>query len=739
MKRLLLYFLMLLLLPVPVLAQQIEGNVLNEKGVAIENATLYNRRSGAHTHTNAKGIFILNQTRKNDTLQINFIGYENQLIIVSQPKLEVILREVPFELEQVMITPHRNPLKNIADINLNLNPVKSSQEVLRVVPGLFIGQHAGGGKAEQIFLRGFDIDHGTDINILVDGMPVNMVSHAHGQGYADLHFLIPETIEKIDFGKGPYYAERGNFTTAGYVEMHTFDKLDESSFSVEYGDFNSLRMVGLVDLVSDLAKHDAFLATEYSITDGPFETPQNFNRLNLMGKYRGWLTEHDKLSLQASVFNSQWDASGQIPLRAVNRELISRFGAIDDREGGKTGRINLAADHTHVLDNHSFIRNKIFYSRYEFDLYSNFTFFLEDPVHGDQIRQKEQRNIFGFESVLDRKLSWIENEHDFQAGVGVRKDEVLDNELSHTANRRELINNIKLGDINETNFYAFANAEFSLGKWMLNPAIRFDYFDFLYDDHLQTTYKPQAENKGIASPKFNISYSPSPYLQLYLKNGMGFHSNDTRVVVAQQGKKILPAAYGSDLGLVWKPISKLMVNSALWYLFLEQEFVYVGDAGIVEPSGKTERKGIDLGLKYQLFNWLFLDTELSYAHAQAVEEPKGADFIPLAPDFTAAGGMSFMHRKGISGSIRYRYMDDRPANEDNSVVAEGYFITDVSLNYSRKSLSYGVFIENLFNQEWMETQFEIESRLSFEERPVSEIHFTPGTPFFVKGKITYRF
>jgi hypothetical protein len=739
MKRILLRSLMLLLLPVPVLAQQMEGIVRNEKGAVIESATVYNRRSGTHTHTNAKGIFILNQTRKSDTLQINFIGYENQLILVNQPKLEVILKEVPFELKQVVISPHLKSLHSIADINLNLNPVKSSQEVLRIVPGLFIGQHAGGGKAEQIFLRGFDIDHGTDINIMVDGIPVNMVSHAHGQGYADLHFLIPETIEKIDFGKGPYYANRGNFTTAGYVELHTFDKLDESSFSLEYGDFNTLRTVGLIDLTSGLTKHDAYLASEYSLTDGPFESPQNFNRLNLMGKYSGWLTEKDKLNLQASVFKSRWDASGQIPLRAVNQELISRFGAIDDTEGGETGRANLAAELTHMVDDRFFIRNKLFFSHYDFELYSNFTFFLEDPANGDQIRQKEQRNIFGFESLLDRKLLWLERELDFQAGIGLRSDQVSGNELSRTANRKVTLENISLGNVHETNLYAFANAEFKLGKWLISPALRFDYFDFLYENQLLNRYTPQSENKGFISPKLNISYSPSPYLQFYLKNGIGFHSNDTRVVVAQEGEQILPAAYGSDLGLSWKPVSRLMINSALWYLFLEQEFVYVGDAGIVEPSGKTARKGVEIGLKYQLLNWLFLDTDLSYAHARAVEEPEGTDYIPLAPDFTAAGGLSFMHPKGISGSLRYRYMDDRPANEDNSVVATGYFITDLNVNYSRKSLTYSLSIENLFNQEWMETQFDTESRLSFEENPVSEIHFTPGTPFFLKGKITYRF
>ena len=336
-------------------------------------------------------------------------------------------------------------------MNLLTNPVRNSQEILRVVPGLFIGQHAGGGKAEQLFLRGFHIYHGTDISISADGMPVNMVSHAHGQGYADLHFLIPETIEKVDFGKGPYYAEKGNFSTAGYIDFKTYDKLDESILSLEYGDFNSLRMAGVFDIIQERGAHDTYFASEYYATDGPFESPQNFNRLNLMGKYTGWLTASNKLSMQASVFRSRWDASGQIPLRAVKQEQIGRFGAIDDTEGGETSRVNLTAELTRMLDDHSFIRSRVFYTYYDFELYSNFTFFLNDPVNGDQIRQKEERNILGFESVYEKSLSTQNLEVDVRTGIGLRNDAIANNELARTRNRHETLSFLSLGDVNETN------------------------------------------------------------------------------------------------------------------------------------------------------------------------------------------------------------------------------------------------------------------------------------------------
>ncbi|WP_017730574.1 TonB-dependent receptor [Nafulsella turpanensis] len=739
MKNTLLCTAILLLFCATAFAQEIEGRITDSKGDAIESAYIYNQRTGSHAHSNTKGLFILGQTITGDTLLLNLIGYKNRLVVVQDYPVEVVLQEAPFELEQVVITPELKSLNTISAVNLNLNPVKSSQEILRVVPGLVIGQHAGGGKAEQIFLRGFDIDHGTDISISADGIPVNMVSHAHGQGYADLHFLIPETIEKVDFGKGPYYADKGNFATAGYVNLQTYDKIDQSRVAVEYGDFNTLRAVGLLKLINGSPRHNAYLASEYYLTDGPFESPQNFNRLNLMAKYTGWVSAADKLSLQASLFQSRWDASGQIPLRAVESDLISRFGAIDDTEGGSTSRVNLLARLDHIIDPQTFVRNKLFFSAYDFKLYSNFTFFLNDPVFGDQIRQQENRSIYGVESEFNKRLDLLNTGADIKAGIGFRSDMVEDIELSHTLNRRTTLDAISLGDIIETNFYTYLDAEIELGEWLVNPAIRLDYFDFLYIDHLSLQYISQSENEVFASPKLNISYSPTPYLQLYLKNGIGFHSNDTRVVVARQGRQILPAAYGTDLGLNWKPSGRLLMNAALWHLFLEQEFVYVGDEGVVEPSGKTRRMGVDLGIHYQALNWLFFDTELSYAHARALEEDNGQNYIPLAPAFTASGGFSVTGKSGLNGGLRGRYLADRPANEDNSVVAEGYFVVDMNLSHTYRNFTYGLVIENLFNTEWNETQFNTETRLAYEEESVSEIHFTPGTPFFIKGRVALEF
>ena len=716
-------------------AQIQKGIVKDSIGNTIENAYITNIVSNTHAHTNEFGSFIIDKTNRGDVLLVSALGYKKQRFTVSSNTCEIVLDDDIYKLEEVVIQSKLSAMNVISKIDLQTSPVNSSQEILRKVPGLFIGQHAGGGKAEQIFLRGFDIDHGTDIAISVDGMPVNMVSHAHGQGYADLHFVIPDIIEKIDFGKGTYYANKGNFATAGYVAFQTKDKVENSKISIEAGQFNTLKTVGVFNLLDKNRNENAYLATEFILTDGPFDSPQNFSRINLFGKYTSIFSDNSKLSISGSRFTSKWDASGQIPQRLVDNGTISRFGAVDDTEGGNTSRTNVNVTLTKPIDENTFVKSNAFYSNYQFELYSNFTFFLEDPINGDQIRQKENRNIYGFNSEWNKRYT----NSLFQFGIGLRSDATKNTELSHTRGRYTTLETLKLGDIDETNGFSYINAEFNFGKLKINPAIRLDYFKFNYQDKLTPNFTTQSEDKVKFSPKLNFIYSVTNSFQLFIKSGLGFHSNDTRVVVAQTGKKILPTAFGADLGTIFKPISKLVLNAALWYLDLEQEFVYVGDAGIVEPSGKSRRLGFDLGLRYQLTDWLFFDTDVNYAHGRSIDEPKGQDYIPLAPDFTSTGGLSITKLNGFSGGIRYRYLKSRPANEDNSIEAKGYMISDINLNYDYKNITFGIAVENILNTKWNETQFATESRLQNESQSVEEIHFTPGTPFFMKAKIIYRF
>ena len=633
-------------------------------------------------------------------------------------------------LEEVTITKSLNHLNEVVKVDLQVNPVSSSQEVLRTVPGLFIAQHAGGGKAEQLFLRGFDLDHGTDIHISVDGMPVNMVTHAHGQGYADLHFLQPETIERIDFDKGPYHADKGDLATAGYVAFRTKDRMD-NEVSLEVGQYNTQRYRASLSLL-DSYEQSLYVSTSFLTSDGYFDAPQNFKRLNLMGKYTRW-GESSKTSVVLSHFNSNWNASGQIPERAVKAGTIGRFGALDDTEGGDTERTHLNILHTLSRENGASLNSNVWLSHYRFNLFSNFTFFLNDPVNGDQINQTESRLSGGANTDYTQPTAWGK----WQGGIGFRYDRIDNLALYHTVSRRR-IGTFALGDANESSLYGYVGANIERGKWTFNPSVRVDWFRFDYADRTQEAYTAPRRSKGIVSPKLNILYRPDHRTQFFLKLGKGFHSNDARVVVAEDGKKTLPAAYGADLGVLWKPLPNMVVNATAWWLRMEQEFVYVGDEAVVEASGRTERRGIDLGFRWEfLKNWYF-QADYTYSHARSMDEPKGEDYVPLAPVHTFVTGLNF-RRKGLTANVRCRFLGDRPANEDNSLTARGYFVTDLNASYSWKNLTAGFIVENLFGTEWNEAQFATETLLKGETTPVTEIHFTPGTPFNARGFVTLRF
>ncbi len=681
-------------------------------------------------------------------LVASHIGYKTAIIPVEVKEniistIAINMRKSDLDLSEIRINSKRTPgLSTLGQVDIMLRPVNTSQDILRIVPGVFIAQHAGGGKAEQIFLRGFDIDHGTDISITADGIPVNMVSHAHGQGYADLHFLIPETIERAAFEMGPYSTDKGNLATAGFVDFKTRDFLAHNSIKLEAGQFNTQRVSGLLKLFNkETAQHKQqfYIASEYFHNDGYFESPQNFHRFNIMGKYNVWFGNQSQLTVTASSFDSRWDASGQIPGRAVRNGMITRFGSIDDSEGGNTGRTNFSVRFSKQLKNNWKLTELLYYSRYHFNLHSNFTFFLEDSVNGDQIKQRESRNIFGSTTTAS-KTGMIGNKKVVtEIGAGFRLDDITGSELSRAV-RRQFISFIQKGDIREGNVFIYADQQVELtNKFSLDAGLRYDYFRFAYKNVLATETGFRYQTRGIVSPKLSFNYSPSGNVKLFLNNGIGFHSNDTRVVLSNEAKDILPKVYGTDLGIILKSLKHLVLKTTLWHLYSEQEFVYVGDAGIVEPGGRTRRMGLDLSARYQLNNWLFADIDVNLTRARSIDALKGEDDVPLAPSFTSIGGLTAKLKTGFSGSLRYRFIDDRPASEDNSVKAPGYFIADAVLNYHLKKFECFVSIENIFNREWNEAQFATESRLQMEAAPVTEIHYTPGTPRFLKAGISFNF
>lgn len=682
-------------------------------------------------------------------IELSHLGFQPQILrqIVQDDqtafvKIELAASEV--SLSEVVVSSVRaHDQQLISNLDIKLRPITNSQEILRMVPGLFIGQHAGGGKAEQIFLRGFDLDHGTDIRLTVDGMPVNMVSHAHGQGYADLHFVIPELVEGVDFKKGPYNAEKGNFTTAGWVDFRTKNALDRSFVKLEAGQYDSYRAVAGIDLLGQKGRdknQSAYIGSEYSFTNSYFDHPQDFNRLNLIGKYHGHIWPNTNLTLTASTFWSKWNHSGQIPDRAYESGEIGFYGSVDPTEGGETSRTNFNAQFVTATAKNYIVKNQFFYSRYNFELYSNFTFFLADSINGDQIRQKERRDLFGYNGSISKHFFLGKSQWTTTFGLQYRHDLTHGTELSHTKDRDITLQRNQYGHVNELNAGAYVDELIQVNERLtVNAGLRLDFFRSQYTDLLVQPVNAKQARDAIFSPKLNFYYTFSPSLQLYLNSGKGFHSNDARVVVPKTGKQILPGAYGSDLGLILKPMPKLLINVAAWYLWLEQEFVYVGDAGVIEPSGKSRRQGLDVSIRYQLTKMLFMDADVSSAKPRAIGVLEGMNYLPLAPLFSSTGGFSVKIPNGLSGSLRYRYMANRPANDDNSIVAKGYFVTDAQLNYTKQKYSVGLSVQNLLNTRWKETQFDTESRLKGEAAPVEEIHFTPGTPFFARLSCTLFF
>ena len=669
--------------------------------------------------------------------------------------------------------------KSIRKFDLNIRPIHTAQDMLQLAPGLIVTQHAGGGKAEQIFLRGFDADHGTDVAISTDGIPVNMVSHGHGQGYADLHYVMPELVESIDLFKGPYFARHGNFSTAGSIMFRTKDYIDENTVKIEGGEFNTQKVTGLFQMPGSGEYQSAYFGAQFYNTDGPVEREQNFQRSNLFGKFHTHLNETNELTFSVNSFSSAWDASGQIPQRAVDNGLITRFGTIDDLEGGQTGRQNLNLTYTVIREDNSQFFIQPYFSRYNFKLFSNFTFFLDDPENGDMIEQTDDRTLLGLNTEYQFKRSIRSMQSTTTLGSGFRSDDIAVS-LWHSPNRRRLTQRVDSGII-ERNLFLWVQEELVVNsKLRLQLGLRGDYFTFNVEDHLDALSDasitlPHASGyaqQAMLNPKFNLVYSPLHSTDIFLNFGTGFHSNDARDVVIEQtisdlervfsrqglhdtqinerlaqlnfdpahsGIRTLPRAIGAEIGTRHQFWNRLSIGIAGWWLELDEELVFVGDAGETEISGKSRRIGIDIEGRAQLLSWLWVDTDVNLSSGKFVDEPSDANEIPLAPRMTSTGGLTAAHPSGFGANLRYRHIGDRPANEDSSVTAEGYTLVNIGLSYAFGPFKYFATVENLFDVDWNEAQFDTESRLGNETSPVSEIHFTPGNPRNIQAGISYQF
>ena len=631
-------------------------------------------------------------------------------------------------------------------------------DILRQVPGLMVSQHAGGGKSDQYFIRGFDADHGTDIAIYADGVPVNMPSHGHGQGYADTHFLIPETIDSVDVHKGPYSARFGDFYTAGAMELKTIDKVDGPTLWISGGvplagpkalEQYNRRIVGMAS--PELRTNDkSIVAVELGDTDGPFENPQHFRQGNALAKWQG-SAGPGELHLEANWYEAKWNASGQVPESAVTSGLIDQFGSLDPSEGGDTSRATGQLAYT-VRDSHGGAWTAMAYlMSYRFRLYSDFTLYARDPVHGDEIEQTDARTTYGLDLEYERHIAPGELDTWLTIGAQTRNDDV-ENALYHDASRVRLADCFELGanPCNHTmdrirNFGAYAEATVHVAPHVhVLPGIRWDQFVWDVDDLNPATATDPATQTGgtagkaIASPKLSVEVEATDKLDVFANSGYGFHSNDARGNVAVGGAGSLARALGAEAGVRTSYVPHTRFSADFWYLHLDSELVWNGDEGGTDPSGPTERYGVDLEGAYNPFSWLRLDANASLAHSQFVQNAGNGNALALAPKLMGQGGITYIHPL-FSVALRGRGIADRPGNDANTLTAKGYFIFDlIASTQPTKKLGINLTINNLFNQTWREAQFADTSAITPTSPAIEQMHFTPGIPLTATVTASYQ-
>ncbi|HEX3178941.1 MAG TPA: TonB-dependent receptor plug domain-containing protein [Methylomirabilota bacterium] len=621
--------------------------------------------------------------------------------------------------------------------DFELRPQGRPADVLRLIPGLIINQHQGGGKAEQYLIRGFDADHGTDLAIFVDGVPVNLRSHAHGQGYADLHFLIPETVRAVDVLKGPYFAEYGDFDTAGVVRLITRDYVDENTLEVAGGSFNTQRYLALLSPTRDALK--TFVAMEGYRNDGPFDHPNGYLRFNVFAKASTDLTEDMRLSVWASFYHAEWHGSGEVPARAVRAGLIDRFGSIDPNEGGITQRATVNADYVWKVADNQRLSVNTYVSYYTLTLFNDFTFFLNDPDNGDMLNQRDRRFVAGFDAQYEMRQRPFGIPLTTTAGIQYRID--TPHVVLANAVQRHQVSRVQDVDVVEQSYSPFVKFDIvPVDKVRLVTGVRGDVFAFDVKDRVNTTEARVAGTATKARPgvKANLVLGPWAETELFGNFGTGFHSNDARAVIANPRLDALPTATAYEVGLRSRLLPRAEVFATYWFLDLDSELVFVGDEGTTEARGRSHREGVEAGAKVRLLDWLTFTGDVTYtARAEFVDTGQA---IPLAPIWTARADLTARLPWGLSTSLEMRHLGDRWADEARHHTARGYTLFNWTGRYRYRNLEAFLSIENLANTEWREAQFLFTSRLPGEPAGgVEDVHFTPGTPRSFLGGVAFHF
>jgi outer membrane receptor protein involved in Fe transport len=653
---------------------------------------------------------------------------------------------------------------------LEKRPILRNGELLEVIPGLLATQHSGTGKANQYFLRGFNLDHGSDFSTRVDGIPVNLPTHAHGQGYLDLNFVIPELVRTVRFHKGPYYAETGDFASAGSAYVEMFDELERGLFEASAG-MNGWGRLLLADSV-EAGGGNLLYAGEANFYDGPWQLEEDLVKTNALLKWtRG--DNHRGFEVFAQAYRADWDATDQIPLRAVKDtgpNHIDRLGFVDETDGGDTERYALSASGWRSGE-HSHTRAQVYGVYYALDLFSNFTYYLDDPINGDQIHQHDRRGIFGGDLEHDWFGEIAGFDHETRVGLSLRHDTIPSVALRRSVKRR-LLSTVREDDVNETSLGIWGESTITLvEKLRVIGGLRADGYRFDVDaDFINPDTGLPAnsgtETDGIVSPKFALVVGPWAKTEGYLNLGMGFHSNDARgttisvdpsscdtnnTPICHPASPVDPLvrSNGAELGVRTEVLPGLHSSLALWMLDLDSELVFVGDAGTTEAGPPSRRLGIEWANYYEPTEYLAFDFDLSWTDARLRETDDSQDEIPGAIPLVMSAGIMGDLPWDLYAALRLRYLGEFSMVESGDEKSGSTTLVNLRLGYEMPPPAGSEFrqgdwgaaldILNLFDSKDRDIAYYYESRLEDELTSSEGVHFHPVEPLTVRFSVTRRF
>ncbi|MCU0647034.1 MAG: TonB-dependent receptor [Gemmatimonadaceae bacterium] len=625
--------------------------------------------------------------------------------------------------------------------DLQSRPLTREGEVLEAVPGVILTQHSGDGKANQIFLRGFNLDHGTDFNVSLEGMPLNMPTHGHGQGYMDLNFLTPEFVDHVEYTLGNYYAETGDFGAAGAARLSLVRDLATPLVRIESGAFGFHR--GVLGASVTRGRSTWLIGGEAKGYDGPWQLKQQLGKGSGLARW-SWRGAHDDISVLGMAYVNDWRASDQIPQRAVDERLISRFGQVDSTLGGTMRRASLSATWTHQRGSTGWHVTG-YGVRQRFGLFSNFTYFLDNTGAGDQFRQSDERTIAGASAEWRRFVTTGRVSHTLRVGSQLRVDDI-DNGLFRSE-RRVVTDTVRADAVAQQSAAAYTSLE---TRWtpQLRSVLGVRGDAYRFDVTSNNSRNSGRRSQALAQPKVTLAYAPSDRLETYLSAGLGFHSNDARGTVirvdpvsgdAADRVDPLVRSRGAELGMRLSPTPTWRSTLALWTLRLDSELLFVGDAGTTEPQGASRRTGVTLANFWRTTPSLTLDADVSLTRARFADLPRGANFVPGAlPDVIAAGVTWEPPRGRFFGAVRLRHFGRMPLIEDNSVRGRATTLGNASLGWRAGQARVMLSLLNVLDSRASDIQYFYASRLGGEPSDgVNDIHFHPAEPRQVRVSVSY--